>query len=242
MRPSPVPPKEEKKKEHGPLSVVAVQSIACGILLLLALMLRLVGGAPYEQLRQAFQSRLMSNDLLGTLAILWDGDPAEWESDSSDLPAEDVSSAGRLPPAGTSAVGLRVNRLAAPPVPTGRVSSAYGYRTDPINGGEGFHRGVDIAAPQGTPIAAMYDGRIKAVGESESLGRYVCLSHGDGLEVMYAHCDSVTAAAGAVVRAGETVALVGSTGRSTGNHVHVQISADGTVYNPAGTVPLGRYA
>ena len=120
-------------------------------------------------------------------------------------------------------------------------TSGYGYRTDPLTGARAFHRGVDIAAPAGTPVAAMLFGRVAAVGESDSLGRFIRIDHGDGVEVLYAHCSRVLAAEGAVVRAGETVALVGSTGRSTGAHLHVQISAAGTVFGPARLVPLIRY-
>ena len=153
-----------------------------------------------------------------------------------------MTAAGRLPPAGTLAVSLRVNRVAAAPVAAGVVTSGYGYRDNPTGSGEQFHRGVDIAAAWGSSIAAMYDGTVEQVGESSSLGNYICLSHGDGVTVLYAHCASVLAAEGTRVRAGETVALVGSTGDSTGSHVHIQVTADGTVYNPAGIVPLTRYA
>lgn len=241
--------KKQPKENTGRLSVVAVQSIACAVVLLLALLLRTAGGEAYEQLRRGFHAGLMRNDLLAALATLWDGDPLAAESvpPDTDTDGESVSPTaeeeipGRLPPSGTLAVALRVNRWVVPPLSSGTLTSGYGYRTDPTGGGEQFHRGVDIAAPAGSPIAAMYDGRVAAVGESASLGRYIRIDHGDGVEVLYAHCAEIIAPQGAAVRAGERVALVGSSGDSTGNHVHVQVSADGVVYNPAGTVPLSRY-
>ncbi len=245
VRPEPL--KEEKKpqkeKKSGKASVVAVQSIACVVVVLLALLLRLVGGTAYEQLRQSFHDSLMRNDLLEVLATIWDGDPLASESaptDTADVQPDGVST-GRVPPTGALAVSLRVNRAAAAPLLQGRVSSCYGYRTDPTGGGEQFHRGVDIAAAAGAPIAAMYEGSVTEVGQSNSLGNYIRLSHGDGLEVLYAHCSTILATQGTKVRAGETVALVGSTGDSTGNHVHIEITVDGTTYNPMGVVPMTRY-
>lgn len=244
VSPNPPTPKKEKKSpptEKPPhrLSVVGVQSLACGVLLLLALLLRLAGGDAYEQLRRVFQERLVSNDLLSVLAPLWE-DEVQGENENSEPAPSPV--AGRRPPEGALAVRLLVNRLAVAPVAEGTVTSGYGYRENPTGEGEQFHRGVDIATTAGTPIAAMYDGQVEATGENTSLGRYVQLDHGDGVTVLYAHCSAVLADKGALVRAGETVALVGSTGDSTGSHVHIQISADGTVYNPAGCVPLERYA
>ncbi len=244
VSPHPPAPKKEKKSpppEKPPhrLSVVGVQSLACGVLLLLALLLRLAGGDAYEQLRRQFQERLVSNDLLSVLAPLWE-DAGQREDESSEPAPSPV--AGRLPPEGAVAVGLRVNRPAVAPVAVGTLTSGYGYRENPTGKGEQFHRGVDIAAVAGMPIAAMYDGQVEETGENSSLGRYIRLNHGDGVTVLYAHCSEVVADTGTRVRAGETVALVGSTGDSTGSHVHVQVSADGTVYNPAGCVPLDRYA
>lgn len=201
------PPKEKKKRR---LPVVAVQSIACVVLLLLALLLRVAGGQPYEQLRQRFHSELMSNDLLATLAALWDGDPLAEESSA--------------------------------PLAEGTLTSSYGYRTDPTGEGEQFHRGVDIAAPAGSDIAAIYPGTVAEVGESASLGHYVRLSHSGGIEVLYAHCSAVLVTQGATVLAGETVAQVGSTGDSTGNHLHLEMTVNGQATNPASALPLERYA
>lgn len=148
---------------------------------------------------------------------------------------------GRLPPEGARAVSLRTNRLAKCPVPEGVVTSGYGYRENPTGSGEQFHRGMDIAAPEGTPIAAMYDGRVEETGQSRSLGNYVRLRHGKELEILYAHCASVYAEKGALVRAGETVAQVGHTGDATGSHLHIQVSCQGVVYNPRELLAAAAY-
>lgn len=256
------PPEESLPKKERKLSVAAVQSIACVVVLLLALLLRTVGGEPYAQLRRRFHESLMGNELLYALASLWDGEPAAESGESA--PSEESSSQGesapregsasqekptaaaapsfgRLPPEGVRAVSLRVNRLAKRPVPEGVVSSGYGYRENPTGSGEQFHRGIDIAAPEGTPIAAMYDGRVEETGQSRSLGNYVRLRHGKDLEILYAHCSAVCAEKGALVRAGETVAQVGHTGDATGSHLHIQVSCQGVIYNPRGLLATAAY-
>lgn len=253
----------KEKKPRGAGYVVAVQSFACVVVLLLALLLRGAGGEAYTQLCESFRESLMRNDLLATLASLWDGDPAadltgqlaaendaaqgtvESEailSESTVPTAAGTAGQGRLPPAGAFAVGLRVNRPAWPPLAAGTLTSPYGYRENPTGQGEQFHRGIDIAAPAGTPIAAMFFGWVSQVGESVSLGRYVVLEHGDGVEVLYAHCARVDVTEGAVIRAGETVARVGATGDATGNHVHIEVRAAGIVYNPSAIIEEARYA
>ncbi len=240
MPPSPSKP----KKKRGLGWLIAMQSAACAVLLLATLLLRAAGGDAYVMLRNRFFESIARNDLLATIALLWDGDPAdmvtsELQEENEHAPSAS-GTAGRLPPSGATAVNLLTNHIPYPPLTAGTLTSGYGYRST-STGEEEFHRGVDIAAPYGTPIAALFYGRVVTVGEEATLGRYVVLDHGDGMQVLYAHCAEIIAPQGAVVRAGETVALVGSTGDSTGNHVHIQVTGDGTIYNPAAVVSVGRY-
>ena len=243
-RPSPPPEKEpEREKKSRRLSVVGVQCIACAVAVGLAFLLRFAGGTAYEQLRQTFRDCLMRNDLLATLAAMWDGDPLESDLSASEEDTNaDNATVSLVPPEGTLSVPLRVTIPAFAPVATGTLTSGYGYRDDPTGEGRQFHRGVDIAAPAGTPIAAMYGGRVTQVGESDSLGNYLRLEHGDGVEVLYGHCSRVLVSEGMTVRGGERVALVGDTGDTTGNHLHVQVSHNGIVYDPSAIVGVTRYA
>lgn len=114
----------------------------------------------------------------------------------------------------------------------GWYSSYYGYRTNPITGNNTFHTGLDIAASQGTKIKAAYSGVVRKVGEDSRSGKYLYLTHSDGTETLYCHCSKVLAEEGAVIRQGETIALVGSTGWSTGPHLHFEIHKNGERLDP----------
>ena len=114
----------------------------------------------------------------------------------------------------------------------GRLSSGFGSRLDPITGRRGLHPGLDIAAPRGTPVRAVRDGVVAWAGTVEGYGRVVYIDHGDGLETRYAHCQDLYARAGQRVRAGEPVATVGSSGRSTGPHLHFEARIDGEPADP----------
>ena len=95
-----------------------------------------------------------------------------------------------------------------------------------------MHSGVDIAADSGTEIRAAYSGIVSEVGSNSVGGNYISLVHKDGSETLYCHCSKIIAEKGAVIRAGETIALVGSTGRSTGPHLHFELTVDGNTVDP----------
>lgn len=94
------------------------------------------------------------------------------------------------------------------------------------------HTGLDIAAPNGTPIKAASSGKVIFSGSKGSYGKTIIISHGDGTETWYAHCSSLNASAGQTVSKGQVVAKVGSTGNSTGYHLHLEIRINGTPVNP----------
>lgn len=114
----------------------------------------------------------------------------------------------------------------------GWYSSYYGYRTNPITGSNTLHTGLDIAAAQGSKIKAAYSGTVRKVGEDSRSGKYLYLTHFDGSETLYCHCSKIIAEEGAVIRQGETIALVGSTGWSTGPHLHFEIHKNGERLDP----------
>ncbi len=118
------------------------------------------------------------------------------------------------------------------PVRGGRYSSKFGYRTNPITHVYSFHTGLDIAVSQGTKIHAAYHGQVRAVGEDERSGKYIILRHDDGMETFYCHCSRIDAAEGDTVDAGDVIARVGSTGWSTGPHLHFEVRKNGERLDP----------
>ncbi|MGN1444181.1 MAG: peptidoglycan DD-metalloendopeptidase family protein [Acutalibacteraceae bacterium] len=118
------------------------------------------------------------------------------------------------------------------PVDSKRYTSKFGYRINPITNVKAFHTGLDIAAPLGTKIKAAYNGTVSKTGEDSRSGKYIYLSHSNGLETLYCHCSSILAEKGAKIRQGETIALVGSTGWSTGPHLHFEIHKNGERIDP----------
>jgi murein DD-endopeptidase MepM/ murein hydrolase activator NlpD len=130
----------------------------------------------------------------------------------------------------------RRDQLAATPSiwPTsGFVTSGYGFRTSPFTGRKQFHAGIDIAADFGTRIVAPASGRVVYAGRRGSYGRLVEIDHGFGIRTIYGHTDDIYVRVGQRVQRGTKIASVGSTGRSTGPHLHYQVKAQGRTVNPS---------
>lgn len=112
------------------------------------------------------------------------------------------------------------------------VTSPYGYRIHPISGEKNLHRGVDIGTAEGTPVLAVQDGRVVSAGDAGGYGLCVAIEGEDGYQSRYAHCSSLFVSAGQQVKRGDIIAAVGSTGNSTGAHLHLEITHNGDYLNP----------
>jgi len=115
----------------------------------------------------------------------------------------------------------------------GVVSSTFGMRHDPITGGKRFHGGVDIAAPAGTEVKAPGGGKVTFSGTAKGYGNLVEIDHGDGTVSRYGHNAVNLVAAGDEVKAGQAIAIVGSTGRATGAHLHFEVRQGGRPIDPS---------
>ena len=118
------------------------------------------------------------------------------------------------------------------PVESGYISSLYGQRTDPFDGNQASHHGIDFAATAGTQVLAVADGVVSHTGTDGGFGRMVEITHGNGYVTRYAHNAKLLVKPGQTVKRGDPIALMGSTGRSTGSHVHFEVLRDGRPMNP----------
>jgi murein DD-endopeptidase MepM/ murein hydrolase activator NlpD len=114
----------------------------------------------------------------------------------------------------------------------GRLMAGYGVRSDPFNGEGAMHTGIDISAPQGTPVHATADGIILHAGWNGGYGRCVIIDHGNGYQTWYAHLSRIDAIEGQEIRQGDTLGAVGTSGRSTGAHLHYEVRLGSTPVNP----------
>lgn len=140
-----------------------------------------------------------------------------------------VSGGGQIIDPDTDWVGTGI--FAWPLPQSFTITSSFGYRQDPFTGEMSYHGGTDIAAPQGTPILAAADGTVTVANGTDpwggSYGYHVKLDHGGGMETLYAHCLAIAVTAGQQVRQGEVIGLAGTTGNSTGNHLHFEVWTNG---------------
>ena len=123
------------------------------------------------------------------------------------------------------------------PLPKGVVSSGYGFRTSPFTGSHTFHRGIDIAAPEGTYVYAARSGRVISKGSNSTYGNYIELEHEGGYTSFYGHLNKIFVELHDTVNSTMIIAEVGSTGLSTGPHLHFEIRRDGTAENPSKLTP-----
>ena len=118
------------------------------------------------------------------------------------------------------------------PVESGYISSLYGQRTDPFDGRNAFHQGLDFAGTAGTRVLTVADGIVSHAGPDGGYGRLIEITHGNGYVTRYAHNAKLLVAPGKTVKRGDPIALMGSTGRSTGTHLHFEVLRDGRPVNP----------
>lgn len=118
------------------------------------------------------------------------------------------------------------------PVNVASLTSSFGMRSHPIFGGRRAHKGVDLAAPTGTPIRATADGTVSKAEWFSGYGLYVSLEHGGAIQTRYGHMSRLNVYNGQQVKKGDVIGYVGSTGNSTGPHLHYEVRIDGVAVNP----------
>lgn len=232
----------KSKKNDYLVQVMITQIVVCIAILSLSYGIKRVNPAAGAELRQYYDS-LMAKDWNSEEAFAAFKKVGEFLLSPSDAWSNEVSQNGSggvdIVTGGESFAAVKNTTfsplcITAPitkPV-EGRVTSRFGHRIHPITKKQGFHTGIDIAAPLGTDIAAAYDGIVEKIDESEGNGKYLIIRHDDSFSTVYCHCSEILVKPGASVRAGETVALVGQTGMATGPHLHFEVRHNAKVYNP----------
>jgi murein DD-endopeptidase MepM/ murein hydrolase activator NlpD len=157
------------------------------------------------------------------------GQKTQWEREWAELQAVSDSIAAQLRnnSSGSGVAGACDFRPIGGPVVSG-----FGMRTNPIGGGTGFHAGLDMSASSGTPIRSCRSGTVMIAGWQGGYGNTVVIDHGGGMATLYAHQSSIAVSVGEKVLAGEIIGYVGSTGNSTGPHLHFEVRISGNPVNP----------
>lgn len=228
-------------------------------------------GAAVQTARLLCQEEPLSFDtktleqLWQRFAAFWQGGAAHILEEIRDFVAEQIVSPEQLPEAvvgmsgqtelgaggafpeqgqaaaqGTTLAPYLLSAQMCTPV-EGRVTSCFGWREHPISRQADFHKGVDIAAAQGTPVRAALPGVVESVGYNDSYGNYLVIRHSNRLRTTYNHCSKILAAKGEQLSRGDRIALVGSTGVSTGPHLHFEIEVQGKKANPLPSLEVVAY-
>ncbi len=132
----------------------------------------------------------------------------------------------------STSITENINNKLILPLDNSVITSAYGYRQDPFGDGIEFHKGVDLAGEKGESVYASADGIVEISQYSKSYGNYLVINHSGGLKTLYAHCSKNLKQVGDKVKRGDIIAFVGSTGRSTGPHLHFEVILNGDNLNP----------
>lgn len=150
-----------------------------------------------------------------------------------------ASYTGRELPENTSMdwYNLHLEKIVSPVNAT--TTSSFGWRENPIEGGQQFHHGVDLGVPLGTDVLAFAAGTVEYIGENDIYGLYLQIDHGNGIKSFYAHCSKLCVRQGRIVEAGEKVAESGETGNATGPHLHLELKRDGIYLNPLQYLNIG---
>lgn len=230
--------------EYG-YRILVLQLVAVVLVLLLAVGIRVFGGGTYRTLSVLYHEKF--DDITLTDAVLDEQNPKATGSELSDVietegykiiselydevidkdVSENITEKEELK---SISVSASAQSFLTPVV--GTVVSEYGMRTNPVTNIYCLHGGIDIAAESGTEIYAAYDGVITLAGYSSTYGNYIIIEHNSNIKTLYAHCSKLLLNEGAAVSKGDVIALVGSTGRSTGPHLHFEVRIGGNRVNP----------
>ena len=241
------PPKKPKEKDPV-ISFWKAQILVCLLVVAVVIFLRFIGGTTYTTLREQYIKRFCDVTSVDEVEKEETKKTAVVTPTVVETMGATVSQTAEVGDFQDDSLAIKENMLLLTgntksqnqmtlPV-KGEVTSPFGYRIHPIYGTRMFHNGVDIGANSGTPIVATLTGQVEEADYNSSFGYYVILNHGSDFKTVYAHCSKITVSVGQTVQQGSTIALVGSTGVSTGPHLHFEVRRGEYRMNPAWLVNL----
>lgn len=238
---------------------VLVQIFICLVLISAVFLMKKQQNFFYLDVREMVETKILSNeriDIQGVMKNVEDvfkdtkntieeGIGGLWEVDEESVKKEEItadetslrkrmfkSDESLRPPEGASFAPFMVTGDMKLPLKEYTLTSPFGYRTHPITEKLDFHRGIDLAAAEGKNIYASFFGEVSDVGKSNIYGNYIEITHSKNLKTVYSHCKKIIAKKGMKVRTGDRIAVVGSTGISTGPHVHFEVVVDDIYCDP----------
>ncbi len=244
-----------KHKSDRLFQILILQTVTVGIIMLFAAGIRVFGGDIYKTLSKMYHERF--DDITTVQEVTEPKNPVlenasenkaiDEESQTSPLENTDNSleeydaeidselsgniyDVDSVTAVNSDKTAWNVNSFLWPV--SGVVSSHYGYRVHPISGEYSMHNGLDISADKGSDIYAAYDGVVTSAGYSNSYGYYIIISHNETIRTLYAHCSKLLVEEGETLKKGDKIATVGSTGRSTGPHLHFEVRVAGYRIDP----------
>ncbi len=242
---------ESETKPYYMGRVILTQFLIFTVLFLVIFIISRSGGERFEKLKEIYGA-VMQRDM--TVGEIW-GEVKETFSFLTDSPLENAEKATETASeaanenkesidgaGGEDLIYPKENASFSPfylsmpivrPINPKRITSLFGYRINPVTNEYGFHSGLDMAAPTGTPIKAAFDGTVFKATSSNGRGNYVMIDSPGGIRTVYCHCSELLVSEGQKVSAGEIIAKVGSTGQATGPHLHFELRINGIYYNPA---------
>lgn len=204
------------------LQLFLVQSSVCVLALLIVWLLRWIGADAFEDIAFRFREAMLDDTLVTAVVRSFESEPVSVQAAS----------------------GLSIDqRMVIAPLTGGVITSEFGEREHPISDQTALHEGIDIAAAGGTPLCALMNGEVTTVCFDENgYGNYVVVTCSKTEKYLYAHCSSITVEQGDAVAAGDIIAYVGSTGRSTGDHLHFEWIVNEVPVDPIVILPETTYA
>lgn len=219
-----IPKNKDKKVKVGSQLLIIIQLIICTLLLISAFVIKTIGGSLYAQVGTWFYDNYNNSVFTDTKNNVFSFTDKTKTTENKDvIPQTDNSTEN-------SDVIDNIKSNMKKPLAKGTLTSSFGKRSESSD--TKFHKGIDISADKGSVISAMLDGTVIIAEKDDSYGNYIVLEHSDNVKTLYAHCSELCVKQGEKVTAGQKIALVGSSGDSDGNHLHLEVIIDGENINP----------